>query len=311
MKVLVAGATGTLGGPLLAALQANGHEVTGIARSKKGAAVVRRRGGIPIIADVMDQGSLLRAVTGLRADVVVHELTALKKAPVRFADMDETNRLRIDGSANLLAAAAELGASRFVTQSIIFGYGYRDLGAVDENTPFGQLVGDATDGPIRAMESAEQQAFNAPGIDAVALRYGLLYGADATAMAGMLNRRALPVPTKWSGTLGLIHHDDAAAATVAAIERGTAGHAYNIVDDTPVSWRQYIEALARVYEAKSPLSLPGWVLRTAAPYAGALMTRINMQVSNERALCELDWRPRFASVTDGLASQRAPAGGQR
>lgn len=243
-----------------------------------------------LVADVMDREALLRAIEGIHVDAVLHELTALKKSPTKFSDMEQTNRLRIGGSANLLDAARELGATRFLTQSIIFGYGYKDLGAVDESTPFGVLSGDATDQPIRAMASAEQQAFEAPGIDGISLRYGLLYGADAATMAAMLNRRVLPVPTKWRGTLGLVHHEDAATAPVAALEHGTGGRAYNIVDDTPVSWREYIEIIARVHGTKSPMVLPDALLRLAAPYAGALMTRINMQVSNERARNELGWQ---------------------
>lgn len=302
MRVLVAGATGTLGEPLLAALHAAGHEIIGIARSPRGAQVVLERGGQPVIADVMDRDALARAVEGIDADAVLHELTALKKPPARFSHMEQTNRLRIQGTTNLLEAARLIGARRFVTQSIIFGYGYGNIGAVNETTAFGALAGDKTDGPIRAMVSAEQQAFDAPGIDGIALRYGLLYGADAATMVDLLNRRGLPVPRKWRGTLGLIHHEDAASATVAALEHGTDGHAYDIVDDTPVSWREYVETVARMHGTKPPMALPDALLRIAAPYAGTLMTRVNMQVSNDRARQELGWRPRYASVADGLSA---------
>ncbi|WP_051265935.1 NAD-dependent epimerase/dehydratase family protein [Nakamurella lactea] len=302
MKVLVAGATGTLGGRLLPALTEAGHEVIGLARSVQGADVVRARGGRPIVADVMDRDALLSAVSGVRADAVLHELTALKKAPARFRDMDATNRLRTEGSANLLAAAGAIGATRFVTQSIVFGYGYRDVGAVDENTPFGTLAGDPTDAPIRAMVAAEQQAFHTPGIDGIALRYGLFYGDDTPTMVTMLNHRKLPVPTRWRGTLGLIHHQDAATATVAALTRGTPGRAYNIVDDTPASWRDYVDTIASVHSTRPPMALPGWLLRAAAPYAGVLMTRVNMQVSNRLARRELGWAPQFPGLAEGLAA---------
>lgn len=306
MKVLVAGATGALGDPLLRTLRESGHEVVGIARNEKGAEVVRNRGGMPVVADVMDRTALLRAVDDIHADAVLHELTALKKLPTKFADLKQTDQLRIQGSTNLLEAARAVGATRFLTQSIIFGYGYTDLGAVDENTPFGRLAGDATDGPIRALASAEQQAFEAAGIEGIALRYGLLYGADAATMAAMLNRRRMPIATRWNGTLGLIHHEDAASATVAALERGVGGRAYNIVDDTPVSWREYIETIARAHDTKPPVALPSWLLRIAAPYAGQLMTRINMQVSNQRARQELGWEPRYRNVAEGLEAPDSP-----
>jgi nucleoside-diphosphate-sugar epimerase len=302
MKVLVAGATGILGGRLLPALTDAGHEVIGIARSPEGADVIRSRGGRPVVADVMDRDALLSAVDGLRADAVLHELTALKKAPARFKDMEATNRLRTEGSRNLLQAARAIGASRFVTQSIIFGYGYADIGPVDEKMTFGALAGDATDAPIRAMVAAEQQAFQAPDIDGIALRYGLFYGDDASTMTELLDSRKLPVARTWRGTLGLIHHRDAATATVAALERGVAGRAYNIVDDTPTSWRDYVETVARVHATRSPMALPGWLLRTAAPYAGTLMTRVNLQVSNRLARRELGWTPQYPSVADGLSA---------
>lgn len=300
MKVILAGASGTLGRPLMAALRSAGHEIVGITRTAQGAERISARGGQPIIADVMDRDAILRAFTGVRADAVLHELTALKKAPARFSQMNETNRLRIQGTTNLLEVAREAGATRFVTQSIVFGYGYRDVGRVDETDAFGTLAGDATDSAIHAMVSTENQTFNAPGIDGIALRYGLLYGEDVATMVRMLNRRGLPVPTKWRGTLGLIHHADAASATVAALEHGTDGRAYNIVDDTPISWRDYIQTVAGTHRAKSPLAMPDALLRVVAPYAAALMTRINMTVSNQRAREELRWAPRFPSVADGL-----------
>ena len=226
MKVLVAGASGTLGAPLLRALQAAGHSVVGIARTQQGAQIVRERGAEVLVADVLDREALLRAVSGVRCDAVLHELTALEKNPTRFADMRKTNDLRTAGSTHLIEAAHATGASRFITQSIIFGYGYSDVGAVDETDAFGQLAGDATDEAVRAMSSAEEQAFSATGLDGIALRYGLFYGADAAHMAQMLNRGSLPVPRHWAGTLSFVHHEDAAVATVAALEHGAAGRAY-------------------------------------------------------------------------------------
>jgi nucleoside-diphosphate-sugar epimerase len=135
---------------------------------------------------------------------------------------------------SLLAAAEVLGARRFITQSIIFGYGYSDHGdhVVTEDDPFGNLAGNASDPHIRAMRSTEEQAFTTP--EGIALRYGLLYGGDAPQMRTLLNKRRLPVAP--GGLLGWIYHDDAAAATVAALEDGRPGQAYNLVDDLPATW---------------------------------------------------------------------------
>ena len=123
MRVLLAGATGAIGVPLVALLTANGHQVTGVVRSPSAAARLRELAATSVTADVLDRDALLRAVEGHHYDVVVHELTALKKAPVRVSDMAATNRLRLAGTTHLLEAAHLVGAGRFVTQSIVFGYG--------------------------------------------------------------------------------------------------------------------------------------------------------------------------------------------
>ena len=128
MKVLIAGATGTLGMPIVTQLIGADHDVTGITRSSEGAEKLRRVGASAIVADAMDREALLRAGGGLEADAVLHELTALKKAPAGHGGMEATDVFRVQGTANLLDLAREVGARRFVTQSIVFGYGYADHG---------------------------------------------------------------------------------------------------------------------------------------------------------------------------------------
>ncbi|GAA4579814.1 hypothetical protein GCM10023176_58310 [Micromonospora coerulea] len=128
MRVLLAGAGGAIGVPLTRKLIDHGHEVYGLTRGQGRARALADRGVRPVVADAMDRDALLRAVDGLAADAVVHELTALTKPPLRHSGMAQTNRLRVEGTANLLAAADVVGARRFLTQSIVLGYGYRDHG---------------------------------------------------------------------------------------------------------------------------------------------------------------------------------------
>lgn len=300
MKVLLAGATGTLGKPLIAALRQGGHEVIGIARTDGGVATLEQRGASAVIADVLDRDALLRAVDSIGADAVIHELTALKKAPATYGAMTQTNRLRVEGTTNLVAAYEAVGATRFITQSIVFGYGYTDHGdaLVTEQSPFGELHGDATDAPIAAMVSTEQQAFATGG--GIALRYGLFYGEDIPSIKRMLDRWSLPVPAQWRGSLPLVHHRDAAAATVAALERGIPGRAYNVVDDSHTNWREFIETVAAVTGARGPLALPDGLIRMVAPYAGAMMTGLNLRVSNDLAKRELGWAPEFPTIAEGV-----------
>src|SRR5689334_16772938 len=147
MRVFVAGASGAIGTPLTRLLIAHGHSVLGLIRDPAGAAGLRALGAQPIVADALDRDGLLRAVTGLSADAVIHELTALRKPPLRASGMIQTNRLRTEGTANLLAAAERFGAKRVVTQSIVLGYGYRDHGdrILTEQDSFGGTTGGSTD----------------------------------------------------------------------------------------------------------------------------------------------------------------------
>ncbi|MFI6079405.1 NAD-dependent epimerase/dehydratase family protein [Streptomyces sp. NPDC051217] len=312
MKVLLAGASGTLGHFLVPQLMEAGHELIAVTRFPDSAERLRRRGASALLADVLDRSALLAAVEGLNADAVVHELTALTKAPLRYSDLEPTNRLRAEGTRNLLDAGRRMGASRFLTQSMFLGYGFRDLGSepLTEDAPFAVPTGAKTDPVLAALKSTEDQVLGAgPGIEGMALRYGLFYGGDTELFAAMMSRRRLPVPFGRGGTLALIHHEDAASATVAALERGAGGRVYNVVDNTPATWRELMEEIARTTRTPRPIVLPAGLIRLAAPYVGQVMTRVNVRVSNERARTELDWTPRFPGYREGLAANMATAGG--
>ncbi|GIG61487.1 dTDP-glucose 4,6-dehydratase [Longispora fulva] len=300
MNIFLAGATGTLGRPLIRQLLDDGHRVLGLTRDAAGAERLAALRVTPVIADALDRDGLLRAVDGLSADVVLHELTALKKAPLRHRDMALTDRLRVEGTANLLAAARVLGARRFLTQSIIFGYGFGAVGPVTEDTPLATDDGSPFWPHLAAIRSTEEQVFAADGIEGVALRYGLFYGGD-DALAPMLRKRQLPVPR--SGNMaGWVHIEDAASGTVAAVDKGRAGEAYNLVDDEPATWADVFTTAAKTFGAPAPLRLPGWVLRLAAPYGGAVMTRSDLRVSNAKAKRELGWEPTYRTYREGFGS---------
>ena len=298
MKVLLAGASGAIGIPIVRHLTAHGHQVLGLTRDPSGAGRLEDLGVRPVVADALDRDRLVDAVQGLSADAVIHELTALRKAPRTHSGMALTDRLRSQGTTNLLAAAEVLGARRFLTQSIILGYGYRDHGAevLTEQAPFGRPAGDRSDPHVAAMLSTERQAFSAP--EGIALRYGLLYGGDAARMHALLARRGLPVAK--GGVLGWVHHEDAAAATVAALERGRPGQAYNVVDDLPATWEEVYTAMAEAFGTPPPRQVPRWLFRLAAPYVAAFGIDTSMRVSNAKAKAELGWRPTFPTYRDGI-----------
>jgi len=306
MKVLIAGATGTIGIPLSRTLRAAGHEILGITRSPAGAATLKAAGVQPIVADALDRSALLTAVNGVSADVVVHQLTALTKAPAKHKDMTQTNRLRTEGTKNLLDVARAVGAGKFVTQSIVLGYGYTDHGdkLITEDEPFGQPNSGKANPHVAAMLANEKLADEAAGITGISLRYGLFYGGDVQNYLTMLRKRKVPIPSKRNSPLSWIHIDDAATATAAAVEDGNAG-AYNIVDDKPVSWAEMFTAMATTLDAPSPRSLPAGLIRLAAPYAAAIMLDTSMRVSNAKAKAQLGWKPEYPTLQEGLPSMTA------
>src|SRR5215208_1307775 len=303
MKVLLAGASGTLGVPLVRALVTSGHEVIALSRTPGKLDLLRTLGAELLVADVMDRQALRKALEALKADAVLHEMTALKKIPTRHRDMAATDTLRIQGTTNLLAAARVMGARRFVTQSFFMGYGYSEWGdkVLTEDDPFAPPGRDKFEQDLAAMRSTERQTFIADGIEGIALRYGSLYGPGGATepIIEMLRRRRLPVPPGGGGITSLIYVEDAAAATVAALERGRSGEAYNVADDEPVRWGEFFGALAKAFGAAPPREVPRWVFRFM-PYARAMMLG-DHRISNAKAKRELSWTPSAPTYRDGIS----------
>jgi nucleoside-diphosphate-sugar epimerase len=300
MKVLIAGATGAVGRPLVRMLAEGGHEVFALTRSRRPVP-----GATSVVADAMDRMNLLAAVDGLRLDAVVHQLTALKKVPTREGLMAATNALRAEGTTNLLAVAGATGAHRFVSQSFFGGYGFRDHGAepLTEDAPFGEPDGSFARDTIAAMRSAEEQIFTAEGVEGVSLRYGGFYGPGSVdGMVEALRKRRLPVAR--GGVAPWTYVEDAATATVAALEHDRGGQAYNICDDEAATWLDVVTELARVFALPKPMVVPGALVRLMAPYAGALMTRTSMRLSTAKARDELGWKPSVTGYREGLARTR-------
>ncbi len=306
MRILLAGGSGAIGLPLVRLLRAAGHEVTAIHRAPAGSGTLLAAGATPVRVDVLNRDELLTALDGRRFDTVISQLTSLKKPPLKHADMAATNRLRIDGTANLIDVAERVGARRFVTQSMVFGYGYGDFGGhvLTESDTFGPAGGGRFAPTVAAMRSAERQVFEAPHVQGIALRYGLFYGPGPAgdALVDGLRRRRLPVIRR-GGVLPWVHIDDAAAATVAALERGEPDSAYNIADDQPVSFSQLLVTMADALGAPQPRTVPLWLM-SPMPYAKAMMTG-GLQVSTARAKHDLQWSPRIPTYRDGVAELAA------
>jgi nucleoside-diphosphate-sugar epimerase len=298
--VLLAGASGVFGRHITRVLSDHGYLVLGVGRGP----------GNTVRADLNDRDQLLRAVDGRQADVVIHAATALAKPPIFHRDMIATDKLRTVGMRNLIEAARTVGASRFVTESMVFGYGWADHGSVPltEDAPWAPHVRDRrVAAHLDAFRTKEELTFGTPGLDGVSLRFGLFYGPGGTEpIVASLRKRMLPAPATKGMVLPWVHLDDAADAVLAAIERGRPGAAYNIADDAPMSFGDQIRATATAFGTPKPPRLPVWMFRpTANLYA---MLHTNVRLNTAKAADELGWRPRYATSAIGLAALVASTG---
>jgi nucleoside-diphosphate-sugar epimerase len=309
VRVLVAGASGVIGRPVVRQLVAAGHEVSGTTRSEARARDVESDGGAPLVCDALDASSLRAALAEGAPEVVVHELTALprKLDPRKKGVYDATSRLRREGTANLVAAAQGAGARRMVAQSVAFlyepsgGWVKGEEDAVMSHAP--GKFGDAMDATL----DLERQVLDADGIEGLVLRYGFFYGPRSSYapdgyQAGEVRRRRFPIVGKGTGTFSYIHVDDAAAATVVAVERGAPG-VYNIVDDEPAPMSEWLPVYAEALGAKPPLRVPAWIARLVAGPAVVGMATGLRGASNEKAKRELGWEPRYKSWREGFKAQ--------
>jgi len=301
MRVFVAGGTGTIGVPLVRALVARNHLVFATTRSSDKQSLIRGLGASPVVVDALDAAALDKAVREAAPTHVVHELTALPKAGPRSAqELEPTNKLRDEGTRNLLRAAIAAGAQRIVVGSFAL------TGAGPQQTSNADLNRAAA--AVRSMESQVLDAAHRRDIEGVVLRYGLFYGPGNPATDDLIARvrkRRVPRVRNDRGQLPYIHLDDAVAATVAALDRGTSGSVFDIVDDHPTSFSGMVTELANVTGAPPPWTVPAWLLRMAAPYVARLLT-LQVRLSNARARADLGWAPMFPSYREGLRQYRVP-----
>jgi nucleoside-diphosphate-sugar epimerase len=305
-RVFVAGASGAIGRPLVRRLLAAGHDVTGMTRSDSAAKDLRAAGAEAVVCDVFDATALDRAVAAADPEVVVHELTALpyRLDPRRADTYPATNRLRREGTANLIAAASAAGARRIVAQSIAFVYAPAGPRVVDEQAPVMRGVPGHFGEALDAVFDLERQVLGAQPIDGIVLRYGFFYGPGTSYapdgfQAAEVRKRRLPIVGDGGGVVSFVQIEDAAAATVAAVERGGPG-IYNVCDDEPAAMREWIPVYAETLGAKRPLRLPSWLARLVAGRNAVAMATQLRGADNAKAKRELGWEPIHPSWRDGF-----------
>jgi 2-alkyl-3-oxoalkanoate reductase len=307
MRVFVAGATGAIGRPLVRQLLEPGHHVVGMTRSPERAVGLREAGAHPAVLDARDTEALRAAVIEARPDVVINQLTRLPpRLDYRRVEktFGPTNELRGKVGPALAGAAAEAGARRLIAQSICFYYSHTGKATHAEQDPLMELPPDTpgSRGMI-AMEALERSALETPRLEGVVLRYGFFYGpgtayASDGSWADDARRRRLPIVGRGTGIFSFVHIDDAASATVAALDRGSG--IYNVCDDEPARMSEWVPVYAVALGAKPPRRVPAWLASVVGGKQVAVMAERLEGASNEKAKRELRWQPRYPSWRHGF-----------
>jgi nucleoside-diphosphate-sugar epimerase len=309
MRVFVAGATGAIGRQLVPRLVAAGHEVHGMTRSESKQALLDEQGAVPVVADALERDQVADAVARARPDVIVHQLTAIPQS----LDMRHferafalTNRLRIEGTDNLLAAGRAVGVRQFVAQSHVAAYGRTGASVKSEEDPFDPAPAREMHQNLAAIRHLEGAVLGAEWTEGIVLRYGWFYGPGTSMAPGaeqleLVRRRKFPLVGDSGAVWSFIHVADAAEATAAAIEHGTRG-VYNVVDDDPARVAEWLPALAQELGVKKPMRVPRFIGRLVAGEAAVVMMTEIRGASNAKAKRELAWQPQHPSWRRGFAS---------
>ncbi len=305
MKAFVAGASGVIGRPLVKQLVAAGHEVFGTTSKQENAPGLEAGGATPVVCDALDARAIRAAVAAAAPDVVINQLTRLpREYDPRKIDYGPTNRARSEGGHNLIEAAHAAGVRRFVTQGIAFIYAPQGPMVKDEQAPAWTDAPEPFGGGVATMLEHEREVTQTPGLEGVVLRYGQFYGpgtyyASDGNIAEQVRRRRFPVVGRGEGVFSFIHINDAASATVAALDRGAPG-IYNVADDEPAPLREWLPVYAEALGARRPFRVPAFIARLAAgPFASAFATELR-GASNAKAKRELGWEPRYSTWRRGF-----------
>jgi nucleoside-diphosphate-sugar epimerase len=296
-----------MGRHLVPRLADAGHEVFAMIRKESDRDKTAELGAVPVFADALDRAAVEAAVRQAEPEVVVHQLTAIGRIDTRHFEraFAATNRLRIEGTDNLLAAAHEVGVRRFVAQSNgAFTYARTGGPVKTEQDPLDPEPVRQMRPMITAIQHLERAVLGAAWTDGIVLRYGAFYGPGTSMAAGseqveMIRKRRFPVVGDGGGVWSFVHIADAADATVLAVEHGSRG-VFNIVDDDPSPVAEWLPELADRLGAKRPMRVPRFVGRLAAGEAGVVLMTELRGASNAKAKRELGWQPAHSTWREGL-----------
>jgi nucleoside-diphosphate-sugar epimerase len=310
MRVFLAGGTGTLGRRLVPQLLERGHQVTATTTSAAKLGLLKELGADGVVMDGLDGVSVGEAVAAARPDAILHQMTAISVAHAGKADMKHmdrwfagTNRLRTEGTDHLLSAAEAAGVTNFVAQSYAAWNGIRQGGWVKtEQDPVDPMTGTPAQPGMAAIRHLEEVVVKAGG---AVLRYGWFYGPGATEdLVEPVRKRQFPVVGGGTGYCSWVHLDDAASATVLAMEQRARG-VFNIVDDEPAPASQWLPHLAACAGAKPPMRFPSWLARPLAGEVAVMMMTQGRGFSNAKAKREIGWQLRYPSWRQGFKQELA------
>jgi nucleoside-diphosphate-sugar epimerase len=310
MRVFVAGGSGVLGRRLVPQLVANGHQVTATTTSPARKGLLEQLGAEAVVMDGLDAASVGEAVATARPDAIVHQMTAISMAHAGKPDLRHpdrwfagTNRLRTEGTDHLLAAAEATGVTHVVAQGYASWNGTPSGGWVKtEDDPLNLMPGTASHAGLVAISHVEDVVLRAGG---AVLRYGAFYGPGAIDdQVELVRKRQYPLVGRGTGYSSWIHLDDAASATVLAVEQQAHG-VFNIVDDDPAPASAWLPYLAECAGAKRPRRIPVWLARLLAGDQAVVMMTQGRGFSNARARRELGWQPRYPSWRQGFREELA------
>jgi 2-alkyl-3-oxoalkanoate reductase len=316
VKVFVAGASGAVGKPLVRELIERGHEVVAMASSDSKRPLLEELGGSAVVGDVFDAQGMVELVRSAEPEGVINVASRWSGNPTRISQVTPANEIREHGARNMVAAAVAAGARRYVNESMMFVYGYGDHPEpLTESDPPARMKSKGLQRVIDAVvaaESAVRERTEGGEIEGACLRFGLFHGQHADSsrlMFDLVRKRRLPLIGSGDTVRSWIELEDAARAVADAFERAPAGSTYNVVDDEPVTMRDYIGEIVRLTGAKAPRRMPHWLIKLGASYVAAAFGGGRLPVSNVKIKDELGWSPRCPTYRDALRTLGERSGG--
>jgi 2-alkyl-3-oxoalkanoate reductase len=307
MRVMVSGASGAIGRFLIPQLVEAGHEVVGLTRRRAKADALGALGARGAVVDALDREAVRQVVLDAAPEAVIDQLTSLPRDyDLRDPHLyDANDEIRSKGTPALHDAAREAGARRFVMQSVAFLYAPEGDWVKSEDAPMWMDAPMPFARSVRVLADNEQRITGDPDVEGVVLRYGFFYGpgtyyAPDGSIAAQVRKRQFPIVGKGQGMMSYVHLRDAAAATVAALDRGRG--IYNVVDDDPAPAREWLPVYAQAIGARRPLRIPAWIARLVA---GGMIARAATELrgaSNAKAKAELGWQPSIPSWREGFTT---------